>query len=97
MHLNNRSFHILEGGKRGRHGGSDRDREKTRYRENEEVMEGWREALVSKRQREQVILFKSFSNTRNENSVMNGFRFKNTISRTTTQGQRHAELKYLTY
>lgn len=47
MHLNNRSFHILQRGERGRQGGSDREREKTRCRENEEVREGERHLSVT--------------------------------------------------
>lgn len=63
MHVNNRSFHILQRGRRGREVLTEREREeKTRYRKNEEVKEGGREALVCNRQREQVILSKSFSN-----------------------------------
>lgn len=41
-HLNNRSFHILPRGERGRQRCSDREREKTRCTENEEVREGER-------------------------------------------------------
>lgn len=75
MHLNNRSFHILQCVQYVYVcmvvvGVSDREWEKARYRENEEVRgkEGGGEALVCDRQREQVIQSKPFSNMLNENS-----------------------------